>query len=129
MDFVKTLKKTTKVAITDTVEQTDVEQLIKDNVDDWKETMLTHAKNGFNFIIIEFEADERVYILNKNGKVIYDIDKPYTFPKDTTVIRSYSVGQFYNSDTFNDAVTSLFPGCSTSVEYIGNNSYVFKISW
>lgn len=125
----KMLKKATKASIIDTVEQSDVTEIIKDNVDDWKETMLIHARNGLNFITIQFEGDERVYILNKNGKVIYDIDKPYTFPGDTKVIRSYSVSQFYNSDAFNDAITSIFPGCSTKIEYIGNNSYVFKISW
>jgi alpha-mannosidase len=129
MDFMRSLKKTTKSAITDTVELSDVNDIIKDNVDDWKEMMTTRAQNGFNFITIEFEGDERVYILNKNGKTIYDIDKPHNFNNDTKVLRSYPVGQFYNSDTFNDAVTSLFPGCSTSLEYIGNNSYVFKISW
>ena len=125
----KTLKKTTKASIIDSVDPTDVSEILKDNVDDWKETMLNNARNGINFITIEFQGDERVYILNKNGKVIYDIDRPYTFPGDTKVIRSYHIAQFYMSDAFIDAVTALFPGCSTKIEYIGNNSYVFKISW
>lgn len=127
-DFVKSLKRTVRSAITDTVNQSDVAEIINDTSSDWKELMMARAANGFTFLDVEFTDGERVYIFEKHGKTTYDIDDPKHYT-GKTVIRSYPVAQFYNSETFQDAVGTLFPGCQFSIHYIGDSRYTFRISW
>ena len=128
-DFVKSLKRAYKASTLDTVDPTDVMEIINDNLSDWKEIMLTRASNGLNFLDIEFRDGERVSIMDRNGRITYDIDEPKKYGANTVVVRSYPSSQFYNSDEFHNAFNSIFPGCPTSIHYIGNSTYTFRISW
>ena len=130
-DFVKKLKRNTKASRAGpTVEFSDVSDVLQDNTEEWREIMLKRSQDGFNYINIwEFMEDERVYIINKNGEPSYDIDKNRIFPAGVTVVRSYSIGQFFNSETFSDWVSSIFFGCNVSIDYIGGETYTVKIMW
>lgn len=129
MDFIKKIRKNTKTNTSDVVEKDDVDLVMRDNIDDWKEMMNVRSLDGYDHIYIwEFDERERVYILeSESGKTSYDIDRPREH--SSTVVRSYSAGHFCNSSEFKDWLIDLFPGCTLTLEYRGKRGYFVRLTW
>jgi hypothetical protein len=130
MDFIKTIRKNTKNNSTHVVSREDIELVMKDNVDDWKDMMTMRSLEGYDHVYIwEFDEREIVYILDRNDKTSFDIDKPRDFSSETKVLRSYPVGVFFNSCDFKDWILELFPNCTVSLEYKGKRGYFVRLAW
>lgn len=128
MDFIKKIRKNTKVNSTDVVQKDDVDLVMKDNIEDWKNMMEARSLEGYDHVYIwEFDERERVYILTSDEKLSYDIDRPREH--SSKVLRSYSSGQFCNSSEFRDWVLDLFPGCTITLEYRGKKGYFIRLGW
>jgi hypothetical protein len=130
MDFIKTIRKNTKSNSTNVVLSEDLDLVMKDNIEDWKEMMLSRSMEGYDHVYIwEFDEKEIVYILKRDDKISYDIDKPRTFSSGTEVLRSYSSGKFFNSSDFRDWILDIFPSCTTTLEYRGKRGYFVRLNW
>ena len=129
-DITLKLKKLTRSALSKTTED-DVKLIFESCIDDWRVAMKERAMDGYNhFCIWKFNADEKVFILDNDN---YDISKDDPEDKqlepENRVIRTYSVGQFFNSKAFKEWILDSFPDYKLHYDSVDCENYCIRLSW